>query len=189
MKKVLLAVVLVIGVYILASIKAESAYATVLYGAIFKNSDGQVPLTVYYRIQDASGYVTLSNGQTTSWSPQIGAGQQYAMADQSNTGFTGQGSYTLTWWTDCADPDVPALYASLAGQTGVAYWGNGSYANGLKVHAENPCGEPVITTTSGTGSPTCTLTFSWQMTGRAAGLPYNVERYHFFRSQAPDTNP
>src|SRR3989344_975401 len=158
MKKVLLVAALIFSAYFLASIKAEAAYAIeIRYGAIFKNGSGQVPVTVYYRISDLNGYVTLFNGQTTNSTPQIGSGQSYAMVDWSTGNFNRP--YTLTWWTDCADPNVPAAYQDIVGQVGVVTFGSdGSYANGLKVHAENPCGEPVINSIS-CPTPGTSLTF------------------------------
>lgn len=167
-QKLFLALITFGLLFVIFSIKANSASAATL-GAEFKNQAGFIGLTVYYRFWNGGAPTTPTYATA------------YVEAGSVQSRFTTVGvanNPSVEWYTDCADPN-----------TTLTQWANNFWGVSVKVHAENPCGEPVITTISCTGSPSATLTFSWQMTGRAAGLPYNVERYHFFRSQAPDSNP
>src|SRR3989344_6458571 len=153
--------------FVIFSIKANSASAATL-GAEFSNRDGPIGLTVYYRFWNGGAPVTQSYEEA------------YVAAGSAQSRFkivASANGPSVQWYTDCADPN-----------TNLAQWADGVWGVSLKIHAENPCGEPQITTIS-CPAPGNILTFSWQMTGRAAGLPYNVDKYHLFRSAFPDTSP
>ena len=146
--------------FVIFSIKANSASAATL-GAEFKNQEGFIGLTVTYRF--------YNSGVPTAWAT------AYVEAGSVQTRFTTVGvasNPSVEWYTDCADPT-----------TNLEQWTGTFWGVSLKVHAENPCGEPVITSIS-CPTPGNTLTFSWQMTGRAAGLPYNVANYALFFAES-----
>src|SRR3990167_3011599 len=178
--KIFLGIFVAVFAFTFFSWKADSAHAAVQLGVEFSNREGFIPLKVYYYFEWASSSngpwnrLTPASGELDT--PQIAAGSAIPVwaSDSIN-----HSNYRVIWRTYCADP-ATSLYPIVRRP--------GPYLALPRIHAENPCGEPVITTIQ-CPSPGTTLSFSWKMAGRAAGLPYSVSQYHLFRSQAPDTNP
>jgi len=174
---------IVFGLFILlfiGSLRSTDAghFGGALIQGSFQNNGNIVPTITYY--------ITQGSGEKVTGFPN----PSVVVPASSSVGFLHIDAslaqpYTLTWWSNCVpDPAVKAIDTSLDVTSGGHSYKLFQFPT-QDVTCPNVGGEPIISGPS-CPSPGNTLTFSWNLSG--AG-PYNVAKYHLFRSQLPDNSP
>src|SRR3990167_5107269 len=172
LKKILFISLFFLVALFIASAKADAVEAGQAILTVKFQNDGAIGLTVYYNFRDGGGQ---EFGYSSVWVPANASRTIWDTDEPVNQ------PYYVSWATDCDDPPVRQQGGDEDAFPDVSvYWAT------QYVTPTNSCGEPQITTIS-CPSPGTALSFSWQMYGRAAGLPYNVDKYVLIR--ATDANP
>src|SRR3989344_3031628 len=172
LKKILFISLFFLVALFIASAKADAVEAGQAILTVKFQNDGAIGLTVYYNFRDGGGQ---EFGYSSVWVPANASRTIWDTDEPVNQ------PYYVSWATDCDDPPVRQQGGDEDAFPDVSvYWAT------QYVTPTNSCGEPQITTIS-CPSPGTALTFSWQMYGRAAGLPYNVDKYVLIRET--DANP
>src|SRR3989344_4026566 len=174
MQKVIAVLTFVLAGIALASFAPKVEAAGTAYLAVPFKNNGNIPVTVSYYFQDGGNKRIPSSG---NYSVAV-SGSQTRLG--TGTDSTIVEPYKVFWWTNCTPDPVNvqkgADYDALPDIN--VYWGD------QDVTCPDVGGEPTVTASCPT--PGNQLSLSWNLSGSG---PYNVQKYHLFRSQSPDANP
>src|SRR3989344_2535050 len=174
MQKVIAVLTFVLAGIALASFAPKVEAAGTAYLAVPFKNNGNIPVTVSYYFQDGGNQRIPSSG---NYSVAV-SGSQTRLG--TGTDSTIVEPYKVFWWTNCTPDPVNvqkgADYDALPDIN--VYWGD------QDVTCPDVGGEPTVTASCPT--PGNQLSLSWNLSGSG---PYNVQKYHLFRSQSPDANP